>query len=293
MPVYNAERYVAQAVQSILNQTFRDFEFIIVNDGSTDGSLAILERFAKADARIKLISRPNTGYVVALNEMLEQARGEFIARMDADDEAAPNRFAVQVALLSDDPSIVACGSNVILIDPDGDILIPMARPQSHDEIDSWHLAGRSGAAIAHPAVMIRRAAIEAVGGYEVEYCPAEDVELFLRLAEHGRLTNVQQPLLRYRVHFNSVGHSRRQEQLSALSRAASVARLRRGLSSTSASVTSTKELDDRATVLIRWAWWALAGGNLGTSRKHAFRAIRSSPWRLDAWRVAMCSVRGR
>src|SRR4051812_8466576 len=83
MPVYNAERYITEAVQSILDQTFTDFEFLIVDDGSTDGSRAILERHAASDERIKLVSRPNTGYLVALNEMLGRARGEYVARMDA------------------------------------------------------------------------------------------------------------------------------------------------------------------------------------------------------------------
>src|SRR5271157_5690501 len=84
MPVYNAERYVAEAVESILTQTFRDFEFLIIDDGSTDSSGAILRRYAERDPRIWLLSRPNTGYVVALNELLGLARGELLARMDAD-----------------------------------------------------------------------------------------------------------------------------------------------------------------------------------------------------------------
>ena len=99
MPVYNATRYLAEAVESILGQTFRDFEFLITDDGSTDRSLAILKRYAAQDARIRLWSRPNAGYVVRLNEMLHQARGDLIARMDADDVALPERFARQVEFL--------------------------------------------------------------------------------------------------------------------------------------------------------------------------------------------------
>src|SRR6478609_1964644 len=99
MPVYNAQRYLTAAVESIRGQTFRDFEFIIVDDGSTDRSGEILRKFAAEDPRIKLISRPNTGYVVALNEALSCARGEFVARMDADDISLPARFERQVAHL--------------------------------------------------------------------------------------------------------------------------------------------------------------------------------------------------
>src|SRR5678816_4165512 len=99
MPVYNAAAYLAEAVDSILAQTFRDFQFVIVNDGSTDRSTAILERYAHRDQRIKLISRPNTGIVGALNDGLAEATGDYIARMDADDVSTPNRLAVQVDYL--------------------------------------------------------------------------------------------------------------------------------------------------------------------------------------------------
>src|SRR4051812_4814918 len=93
MPVYNAERYVAEAIESILAQSPGDFEFIIIDDGSKDGSLAILERYAARDPRIRLVSRPNTGIVKALNQGLEMASGELVARMDADDIALPGRLA--------------------------------------------------------------------------------------------------------------------------------------------------------------------------------------------------------
>src|SRR5689334_9568753 len=91
MPVYNAQTYVRQAVQSILAQTFSDFEFIIIDDGSTDESPTILRELAEKDSRIRVTSRPNTGYAKALNEALQQSRGQYIARMDADDIALPDR----------------------------------------------------------------------------------------------------------------------------------------------------------------------------------------------------------
>src|ERR1051325_5151993 len=106
MPVYNAERYLREAVQSILNQTFSDFEFLIINDGSTDQSQLILQEYAARDARIVLKSRPNTGYTRALNELLAMARGELIARMDADDISEPQRLALQAALLRENPDLI-------------------------------------------------------------------------------------------------------------------------------------------------------------------------------------------
>ena len=116
--MYNVARYVRAAVSSIISQTFTDFELIIIDDGSTDGSLTILKEMAAGDARIRLISRANTGYVVALNEGLALARGEFIARMDADDISLPARFDKQVAYLRHNPDCVLLGSSVMHMDAD-------------------------------------------------------------------------------------------------------------------------------------------------------------------------------
>src|ERR1051325_1151561 len=107
LPVYNAERYLESALQSVLGQTFSDFEVIAVDDGSKDNSKKILERFAANDPRIRVISRPNTGIVGALNDGLAVARGEFIARMDADDVALPGRFQAQLDYLRGHPDCIA------------------------------------------------------------------------------------------------------------------------------------------------------------------------------------------
>ena len=116
MPVYNAAHYVAGAVESILGQTFREFEFVIVDDGSIDGSTQILKRFAERDSRIRLIRRENRGLVASLNEGIEAARGEFIARMDADDIALPERLARQLESLRCNHDVVAVGTQVQRID---------------------------------------------------------------------------------------------------------------------------------------------------------------------------------
>ena len=143
MAVYNAERYVAEAVESILNQTFGDFEFLILDDGSTDGSLDILRRYAERDPRIRLTSRPNQGLVASLNELVDQARGEFIARMDADDVSLPERFQREVDYLRDHPECVLVGSRVRLIDPDGDPLCDWCTMQEHEAIDAFYLRGQA------------------------------------------------------------------------------------------------------------------------------------------------------
>ncbi len=293
MPVYNAERYVAEAVQSILDQTFRDFEFIIVNDGSTDGSLAILERFAKSDPRIKLISRPNTGLVFALNEMLELARGEFIARMDADDVAIPDRFAQQLRYLAQHPDVVAVGCRVYLIDPKGRRLCEAFGDPDHEAIDRAFMRGEGGA-IAHPTAMIRTTALRAIGGYRPEFFPAEDVDLFLRLAEHGRLGNLPTVLLNYRVHMASIGHQKRALQRERTEHAVQEARRRRRMvPDTRLSVSSTDSEPESDDHLVRWAWWALRGQNFSTARHYAFRAALHRPVSLSRIKLLYCAVRGR
>jgi len=227
MPAYNAERYVAEAVESILAQTFADFEFLIVDDGSTDGTLAILERYANRDARIHLVSRPNTGYLVALNEMLGRSRGRFIARMDADDVALPERFDRQVDYLGRHPDCVMVGSRVTIIDPEGSPLTVMEAPTEHEEIVGSLMAS-GGQLVYHPSVMFRREALLAVGPYREEFLFAEDLDIFLRLAEIGRIANLAEPLLKYREHFANVGHVKAERQDAAVRAVLEAAFTRRG-----------------------------------------------------------------
>src|SRR5436305_1519215 len=119
MPVFNARRYVAEAIRSIQRQSFDQFQFIIVDDGSTDGSSNIIQSLARTDTRIRVIAGPNRGIVKALNNGLDFCDGEFIARMDADDLATPDRFQKQLAYLKGHDDCVAVGSRVLLIDDQG------------------------------------------------------------------------------------------------------------------------------------------------------------------------------
>src|SRR4051812_20541856 len=151
---YNTERYIASAVKSILAQTFRDFELILLDDGSTDRSPEICTQLASEDSRIKLVSRPNKGLTKTLNEGLELATAPLIARMDADDLSSPDRFEKQVAYLNAHPDCVCLGSRVTLIDPYESPISVTDHKLSHDEIDADLLKG-IGWAIVHPAAMMR------------------------------------------------------------------------------------------------------------------------------------------
>jgi glycosyltransferase involved in cell wall biosynthesis len=300
MPVYNAERYAAQAVESILDQTLGDFEFLILDDGSTDGSMEVLRRSAAGDPRIRLTGRPNKGLVASLNELVDQARGEFIARMDADDVAMPERFARQVEYLRAHPEHVLVGSRVRLIDPEGDPLCDWCTMQQHEAIDAAYLRGDRKTAVCHPAVMMRRDAVLAVGKYRpLEVL--EDNDLFLRLAEYGRLANIPEPLLQYRVHPGNFSKSSwfRDAHDRVYAEIVRDARRRRNLPDAGdppgepgapepprTEIPPTEEHE-------MWAWWALGSGHVRSARKHARRALSRAPISLRSWRLMYCALRGR
>lgn len=218
IPIYNAERYLAEAIGSVIGQSFKDFEIVAVNDGSKDGSLEILEDIAAREPRLRIVSRPNTGIVGALNDGLAVCKAPYIARMDADDFMLPGRLVAQVAHLDKNPDCVVVGSLVQYMDPDGNLQRSSEHALNHKTIERELLAG-FGDALNHPAVMIRREALQAIGGYRPECQWAEDLDLYLRLARLGKLENLNQVLLRYRVHAASVSRTRAEEQKQATIRA--------------------------------------------------------------------------
>jgi hypothetical protein len=196
MPVRNGGAYLALSVGSILAQTFADFEFIIVDDGSTDGTAEHLRLSAAADARIRVLSQETAGLVASLNRGCHHAAAAYIARMDADDIAFPERFARQVEFLDRHPEVAVVGSAVVRIDASGRELKRNVCPTSHAEIVA---ALRTYTCFTHPSVMLRATALSAVGGYRYAYGPAEDYDLWLRLSERYQLANLPEPLLYYRV----------------------------------------------------------------------------------------------
>jgi glycosyltransferase involved in cell wall biosynthesis len=206
MAVHNGEKFLAKAVESILDQTFGDFEFLIVDDGSVDNSKAMLSTYAARDARVRIISQSNQGLTKSLNIALQSARGEFIARFDADDISLPRRFEQQVSALRSDPSLVLIGSEVELITDDGLFLGVRAHATNHREIRKRLLLG-DGSALTHPAVMIRQSSLKAIGGYDETFPVAQDLDLFLRLSEIGGVSNLADTLLLWRQHDSSVNRT--------------------------------------------------------------------------------------
>jgi hypothetical protein len=201
MPVYNAVRFVADAIESVLAQTLKEFEFIIIDDGSTDGSTDLLRRFSGQDTRIRLVSRPNTGFVAALNEGLLLAHGRYVARMDADDISLPDRFAKQVAFLESHPDVAVVGGAIRFLTEDGLSTSGFNPPPSPASVRKALL---HDSALAHPTVMMRREALAAVGNYRRAFLAAEDYDLWLRLSERYDLANLEDVVLHYRQHADQV-----------------------------------------------------------------------------------------
>jgi glycosyltransferase involved in cell wall biosynthesis len=204
MSVYNGEDFLAEAIESILGQTFKEFEFLIVNDGSKDKSSEIVGKYAQTDQRIRLIEQENKGLVASLNRGLEEARGTLIARIDADDIAYPDRLEKQVAHMSKNPEVIASGSAITLIDAQGQIIRQIEYPLTTDEVRKKMIEGSK---LAHPAVMMRRAVVLEVGAYREVCRPADDYDLWLRLLEVGEIDNLGEPLLYYRQHDDKMSNT--------------------------------------------------------------------------------------
>jgi glycosyltransferase involved in cell wall biosynthesis len=292
MSVYNCEQYLSEAIDSILGQTFGNFEFIIIDDGSTDNSAKILNDYAKQDLRIKLIQQPNVGLTKSLNRGVNLAEGQYIARMDADDIALPERFEKQIEYFSTYPECVAVGSRVLCIDPYGSPLWETKQVLEHSDIDAELLTG-NGSAISHPSVMIRRDALLALGCYREDLDTAQDLDLFLRLSEIGTLANISEPLLKYRIHLSSVNSTKRERQRYNTEVIVKNAYARRGIEFPENLKFFDWEPIEPSRQYINWAWIALKSGNLSVARKHAVAAIRTKPMALETWRVLYCAFRGR
>jgi glycosyltransferase involved in cell wall biosynthesis len=197
MPVYNGGRFLAPALDSVLAQTFSDFEVIAIDDGSSDGSTEVLRRYAARDPRVRVVSQENEGIVASLNRALALARAPLVARMDADDISRPDRFAKQLAYLQHNVDVAAVSSAIDVIDESDGYLRTDVFPSLPEAVAS-ELMFRS--CVCHPAVMARTEVLRALGGYRAIVQYAEDYDLWLRIAERASIANLPDVLLAYREH---------------------------------------------------------------------------------------------
>jgi glycosyltransferase involved in cell wall biosynthesis len=204
MSVYNGERFLKESIPSVLNQTFANFEFIIVNDGSRDSSLEIINAFATSDERILVIDKPNTGLTNSLNQGINQAKGEWIARIDADDICELNRFELQYAKAISSQSIVLIGSDLIEINNASQRVKIHHYPHRHNQLRDNLI--RLKTFFAHSSYFYRSKIVRELGGYRECFKRSQDFDLSLRLSEVGEITCINIPLVRIRKHNQQASH---------------------------------------------------------------------------------------
>lgn len=281
MAVHNGARYLGDSVDSVLRQTLPALELIIVDDGSTDSTPALLRQFSAIDPRIRVITLRHGGLPKALNVGIQTSASEFIARMDADDLCMPHRLERQYEFLSANSGVVAVGTQIRDIDDAGfPIADSRSLPLDHAGIDAWNLRGGGG--INHPSSMIRRSQLATIGGYRDEFSTAQDLDLFLRLAEVGQLANLSETLLCYRRHLGMAGVQRQIEQRANAIRACHDAHKRRGLEFEPGrlpKVLFPAPPDQRRF----WALAAMGNGYFQTSWRQSKALLLNHPFAWQSW----------
>ncbi|WP_279634125.1 glycosyltransferase family 2 protein [Pedobacter miscanthi] len=202
MAAYNQTNYIKKSIESILSQSFTDFELIVLNDGSTDDTVANVNTFN--DERIILVhNESNKGLVFTRNRLLDLAKGEFIAILDSDDIAYPNRLKLQYEFLKSNPNVVLCGGHANVIDENNKKTGQKLNVPVDDNIDLFMLFGNP---FVNSTTMFKRTIFNEFLGYR-EYAPAEDFDLFSRISEKYRIANIDHVLVEYRIHSNNTSFS--------------------------------------------------------------------------------------
>ncbi|HTO08015.1 MAG TPA: glycosyltransferase [Myxococcota bacterium] len=292
MPVHDTARWVEAACESILRQTLRELELVVIDDGSSDDSAERLRALAARDPRVRLSCRHNLGLVATRNELLARARAPLVAWMDSDDLSVPERLALQLTRFEAEPTLVCLGGSVLELDPDGEPLQRICYPAEHEAIaEAMTRAG----AMRFPTTMMRRQAALDAGGFREPFPIGEDFDLCWRLLERGRLANLQQVVLHYRLHPHSASQRLGARwaayrdailELARERRETGSDRLQRGEGLQIAATSSGPATDDLVECHQRFARQALASGYGRVARKHARRVLALAPAKLGSWKLA-------
>ena len=206
LPAYNGERYLREAIDSVLAQTYRDFELWVCNDGSTDGTVAIIDSYE--DSRVRRIDNPhNMGLVATLNRVFAMVESPYIARMDDDDLWHPEKLELQMKLLASRPDVGVCGTSIHKF---GDVDALHIFPEESDALKVGLLFY---CMMSHPSVVYRRSMLLETGlSYRQDYFPAEDYKMWIDVLQHSNIHNLQQPLVEYRQHGGQICREKKVEQ---------------------------------------------------------------------------------
>lgn len=200
MPAYNAEKYIAEAIESILNQTYKNFELIIIDDFSTDRTWEIIQKYQKKDKRISAFQNAENLYIAKnRNALLKKAVGKYIAWQDADDISLPNRIQKQVELLEKNPDVGIVGGYLLFYQDDK--VISTRKYDTTDDKLRQKIFRYSP--VAQPAAMIRKECFERVGEYNPKYPPAEDIDMSFRIGKYYKFANLSEPVIKYRQYDES------------------------------------------------------------------------------------------
>ncbi len=207
MSAYNDQDVLPRSIDSILAQSFKNFEFIIVNDGSTDQTGKILQKYADRHPRIRIINQANMGLTKSLNTAIAQAQGKYIARLDADDVALEHRLQKQIGFMKKDNNIILCGSSCVNIYENNDQT--QWRWQSPEEIMKTIYYYSP---FPHSSTMFKKESFETLNGYNETFITSQDMELWMRMAKIGKVTMLKDPLITRYVHRNSISAKKRWQQ---------------------------------------------------------------------------------
>jgi GT2 family glycosyltransferase len=290
MTVYNGQKYVEESLRSVLNQDMADLELVVVDDGSTDQTPHILERLAAEDARLRFVSQENKGSPRASNDGIALCRGRYIARNDSDDLSKPQRLRRQLDYI-EQTAAICVGSYADMIDAEGRYLTTLKTPEDNATIQDLALRGHGS--IFHSSSFIRRDVLVQIGGYDVGFKYALDLDLWLRLGEVGELRNIPEALIQYRLHDTSVSQTQGQLQRDFARKACERAYRRRGVEPCFEASEVWREGKDRQSRVFyaaRYGWWAFNSGQRKTALIYGCKAVLASPLKLRGWRLLICAA---
>lgn len=298
MVVRNADRFLAEAIESILHQTFREFEFVIVDCGSTDNSRSIISSYAAQDSQIKFHTIPNCALAEARNAGCRLAQGRYIAMMDGDDVSAAQRLEWEFAFMEEHPEVGMVGGATDWIDATGRSLRIDRLPTQDHEIRA---ALENRCPFCQSTVLMRREAFVQAGGYRAVFAQAEDYDLWLRIAEHFQCANLPQVILKYRIHPHQISIRRRTQQtLCVLAAQASASSRKKGIADPLASakeitpallaglgVSEAGQQIAAATEYLCWIYTMYAAGEYAVALKAAVDVLQSPDWQhMQRWQLA-------
>ena len=301
MPIRDAATTLQAALDSVVAQTFTEFELIVIDDGSTDGSAEMLMQASERDSRIRVVLNPGRGLTVALNHGIALAQGRFIARQDADDLSMPDRLEHQVRCLELREDVCAVGTAAVIVDGTGESLGAFPVRFGASAVRAGLTSAR--ATPVHGSMMIRHESIAAVGGYRQAFRAAQDFDLWLRLLERSDIDNLNEPLYHWRLSSGSVYGARRETQVmyAGIALAFANERARYGGDSCAVLEEAGEDLEAfahryRLGGLLRSLWGELlfrATGNPRTANRHLRLALRHGYVRLPTlllWGWTWCGL---